>query len=337
MINHAHAAQETGITIEAVDKYSCGALSNNKANVDNFRNRMLSISGYTAGVRFVDPQVYPTDFTDPERVSGGQDTTNFDRPGDAIAYFSGHGTCDDQTRDPTYCWSTASCGDITGLEKRCLRHIEPQKGQSFPAGRCVYSVPRKIVVDRTNGPGNTCQNVDYSSGGVAWGEDPTSGAWAGAGTNGGVNFVVIDNSCGITPDLYYPELINAFAGVSTIALIMPTRVGSDAVDVSNRGRAFADRYVANRYSAVAPSWTDAINSVTDGSSCAFGGGNHGIAGCGAHIAISVETTEALAEWANATETWEQLHYPANDALGKDWMVWIATCNYDCNKHPWVLP
>jgi hypothetical protein len=354
MLDHAHAAQETGITIEAVDQYyysktkTCDgwpSLNNNVANVDNFRNRMLSISGYTAGARWTDPvgqtqsNVWVSDFTDPERVSGGDDTHNFDRPGDAIAYFSGHGICDDQT--DTYCYSQASCPDKSGLEKRCLRHIEPQKGQSFTAGRCVYSMPRIMVLGGNgkslNDSTRTCPPVDYSSGGVAWGEDPSSGAWAGTGTNGGVNFVVIDNSCGITPDLYYPELINAFAGVSTIALIMPTRVGSDAVDVSNRGRAFADRYVANRYSAVAPSWTDAINSVTDGSSCAFGGGNHGIAGCGAHIAISVERTEALAEWANATETWEQLHYPANDALGKDWMVWIATCNYDCNKHPWVLP
>jgi hypothetical protein len=331
-INHAHAAQETGITIEAVDKYSCGTLSNNKSNVDNFRNRMLSVSGYTAGARWTDGLVYPTDFTDTERVSGGQDAYNFDRPGDAIAYFSGHGTCDDQSKSPVTCFSNSNCSFISGFEARCLRDTEKPL-----LGRCVYSVPRKIIVDRTNGPGNTCMAVDYSSGGVAWGEDPSSGSWAGAGTNGGVNFVVIDNSCGITPDLYYPELINAFAGVSTIALIMPTRVGSDAVDVANRGRAFADRYVANRYSAVAPSWTDAINSVTDGSSCAFGGGNHGIAGCGAHIAISVERTKELAEWANGTETWEQLHYPANDALGKDWMTWIATCNYDCNKHPWVLP
>ena len=38
---------ETGIPIDAVDKYSCGALSQNKPNVDNFRTRMLSISGYT--------------------------------------------------------------------------------------------------------------------------------------------------------------------------------------------------------------------------------------------------------------------------------------------------
>ena len=90
-------AQETGISIEAVDNYSCGALSNNIANVDNFRKQMLSISGYTTGVRWTDGNVSPTDFIDPELVPGGNDTANFDRSGDAISYFSGHGICDDQT------------------------------------------------------------------------------------------------------------------------------------------------------------------------------------------------------------------------------------------------
>lgn len=321
-------AQETGITIEAVDRYSCGALSNNIANVDNFGNQMLSIPGYTAGVRWTNRNVFTTDFIDPELVPGGEDTINFDRPGDAISYFSGHGTCDDQT--DTGCTSTANCPDISGLEKRCLRHTE-----SPLEGRCVYSVPRNIVVDDPTGP--DCEIVNYSTNGVRWGEDQSAGPWAGAGTNGGINFAVIDNSCGITPDLYIPELLDAFAGISTIALIMPTRVGSDTADVAGRGRAFADRYVANVNSAIGPSWTDAINSVTGGSSCAFGGGEHGVVGCGAHIAISVEVNQERAEWANRFETWEQLRDPANDGIGSGWMTWIYTCNYDCNHHPFVLP
>jgi hypothetical protein len=146
-----------------------------------------------------------------------------------------------------------------------------------------------------------------------------------------------DNSCGITPDLYIPEMLNSFAGVSTIALIMPTRVGDDTVDVAGRGQAFADRYVANPNSAVAPAWADAINSVTGGLSCAFGGGNHGVGGCGAHIAVSLEVNQARAEWANGIETWVQLRDPANDGIGQGWMSWIYTCNYDCNNHPFIVP
>lgn len=322
------AAAETGISIEAVDAYSCGALSNNIANVDNFRNRMLSISGYTAGVRYTNGLVWSTDFTDPEVVWNGADTWNFDRPGDAIAYFSGHGTCDDQTS--TVCYATADCPDIAGTEKRCLRDGE---FWWFAWGRCVYSQPRNIVVDRT---GSSCELVNYSNDSVRWGEDPGSGGWAGAGLNGGVNLAVIDNSCGITPDLYFPETLNAFAGVSTIALIMPTRVGDDTADVSNRGRAFADRYVANPWSAVAPSWAESINSVTGGSGCAFGGGGHGINGCGAHIALSVEVNQPRADWANRIENWIQLRDDGNDSIGWGWMSWIFSCNYDCNNHPFIL-
>lgn len=324
----ASQAAETGIAIEAVDAYSCGALSQNIANVDNFRNRMLSIGGYTASVRYTNSLVYPTDFTDPERVSGGGDTWNFDRPGDSIAYFSGHGTCDDQTN--TTCTTTAGCPNVSGTTKKCLRYTD-----SPLQGRCVYSKPRKIVVDKT---GTSCSSVDYSGSTVRWGEDPTSnGGWAGAGTNGGINLAVIDNSCGITPDLYVPEMLNAFAGVSSIALIMPTRVGSDTADVSSRGKAFADRYVSNQNSSVGYSWTDAINSVSGGSGCAFGGGNHGVVGCGAHIYVSVEINQARAEWANRTESWVQLRDPNNDGYGWGWMSWIYTCNYDCNNHPFILP
>src|SRR5262249_61434085 len=95
---------EPGIMIGGVGNFSCVRLYNNIAKVGNFRNRMLSVRGCTAGVRYTDGWVWATDFTDPEVVWNGADTWNFDRPGDAIAYFSGHGTCDDQT--DTFCFST---------------------------------------------------------------------------------------------------------------------------------------------------------------------------------------------------------------------------------------
>src|SRR5258708_25967211 len=96
---------------------------------------------------------------------------------------------------------------------------------------------------------------------------------------------------------------------------MPTRVGDDPWDVANRGRAFADRYVANPNSAVAPSWTDSINSVTGGTPCAFGGGNHRIGGCGAHIALSVDIKQPPADWANPIQTWTQFRQESHDAIG----------------------
>jgi hypothetical protein len=320
-------ADNTGISIEAVDVYSCGQLSQNVPNIDNFRNTMLSIGGFTAGVRYTNSLVFPTDFTDPEISPGSADTFNFDRPGDAISYFSGHGTCDDQTS--TSCTTTAGCPTISGLNKRCLRYTEGPI-----TGRCAYSRPRTLVVDRT---GTSCQWIDYSTGPTLWGEDPNSGSWAGGGTNGGINFAIIDNSCGITPDMYWDELGgNVFGGISSIGIIMPTRVGSDTADVASRGQAWASRYTANVNSAAAPMWADAINSVTGVSGCQFGGGNHGIVGCGANIAFSMDTTQARAEYSNRTESWVGYRNEGNDSAGRGWLSWIYTCNYDCNTHPWTL-
>jgi hypothetical protein len=70
------AQAATKITIEAVDAYSCGPLGGNIANVDNFRSRMTSVTGYTSGLRYTNSTVYDTDFRDPQKISGGADTSN---------------------------------------------------------------------------------------------------------------------------------------------------------------------------------------------------------------------------------------------------------------------
>ncbi len=323
---------ETGITTEAIDSYVCNPYVNpqNIANADNFRNRMLSIPGFTQGVRWTNTNVWQLDFQSPSQVMGGLDFENFDRPGDAISYFNGHGSCDDSSGFT--CTTTAGCPDFPPLQKRCVRT------SLFPvSGTCMYSKPRIIFTNRF--AGTDCdhpEEVDYSNQ-VRWGESPSSGGWAGAGTNGGINFAVIDNSCGVTPDLHIPQLENAFAGISSIALIMPTRPGDDSGSVSTRGQAFANRYVSDPTRSIAPSWADAINSVSGGTSCLFGGGGHGILGCGAHIAISSGVTEADALWHNRTETWVQSRDENNDVRGNTWFAWIFTCNYNCNATPFILP
>ncbi len=317
-----------GISIEAIDAYpNCNPLANNKANADGFRNRMTSIAGYTNGIRYVDSLVYLTDFLDPDRPggSGGRDHSNFDRQVDAISYFSGHGSCNDQTL--TTCAGDADCPLLAGLNARCTRFSE-----SPLSGKCEYSRPRVLLANKN---GNPCNTLNYSTGGVAFGESD-SFPWAGMGIDGGINFAIMDVSCAITPTFYVEQTINAFAGMSTAAFIMPTRVGSDTVDVSNRGRAFADRYVANPNSAMAVQWAASINSVTGGSACAFGGGSHGIAGCGAHIAISSDSNDANAQFSNRTETWIQYRDENNDARGTGSAAWILTCNYDCNTHDFTF-
>jgi hypothetical protein len=198
----------------------------------------------------------------------------------------------------------------------------------------MYSVPRSLVVDDGTTP--NCEWVDLSTSNVRFGESPNSGAFGGAGTNGGINAAFLSISCGVTPNQYLSEYLNAFAGVSTIHTIMPTRVGDDTADVANRGRSLADRYVANPNSSVVFGWSDALNSITGGYACEFGGGGHGINGCGAHLSMAVDIDSAGANWALNTENWVQLRNESNDPIGQGWYNISITCNYDCNAHPWTL-
>jgi hypothetical protein len=89
------------ITTESVNAYGVGTcpgppLGNSIANGDGFRNGMLPAGTiWAAGARYTDSSVYDTDFFDPQITSNASDndTNNFDRSGDAIAYFTGHGVC----------------------------------------------------------------------------------------------------------------------------------------------------------------------------------------------------------------------------------------------------
>jgi hypothetical protein len=120
---------------------------------------------------------------------------------------------------------------------------------------------------------------------------------------------------------------------------MPTRFGDDTIDVSDRGEAWADRFVANPLSAAAWAWADALNSISGGDDCVFGGGGHGIDGCGANIAISMDTTWKGAQFSTFTESWAGLRSEANDAQGWGFISAVWTCNYDCGPSgiPFTLP
>lgn len=332
------------IEIEAVNKYDsahgCSDLVNNITNVDSFRSRMLmgtGIAPFAAGIRYTDSLVYTTDFTDASKTTPGYDYSNFDRGGatqiSAISYYSGHGTCNDQTTPPVTCTTASTCPVISGLSASCLRRFDSSTSPSAspPTGACSYSRPRQLIV----APSGTCQGVNYSSGPVAFGES-TIRTWGGVGTDGGVNFAVLDVSCGLTPGFEGLGLSAVWAGVSTIGTMLPTRNGDDTADSADRGKAWADRYITSDLSSVSLMWADALNSTTGGSSCAFGGGNHGFVGCGAAISASADSTSAGALFANHTENWQQIVNDGNDAHGTGWFYYSYQCNYDCNNHPWLL-
>lgn len=328
-VSFADTEWSTKIATEAINAYSCGPLFNRVTNADGFRNTMLSISGFTAGNRWTDGNVFTGDFIDPDLQAGGADglAGGFDESGHAIAYYSGHGSC--PAGDMTLrCTSAASCADRPGHIKRCLRW---GNGSSADFGFCAYSESHYIITDPT---GSSCEWVDYSNGPVSFGESNYSGAWRTAGTNGGINLAVIDSSCSVTADMYERDLGAAFGGVTTIAAMLPTH--GDTADVADRGSAFANRFVANPGSSVAHSWTSALNSVTAGGACIYGGGGHGINGCGANISVSIGQDKDHAVWARDTENWTHIRHNINDPKARAYTAWTYTCNYDCNTHPFTF-
>ena len=50
-------------------------------------------SRFHSNARWTDRNVWDTDFVDPAVNSQGDDEHNFDMPGTAVSYFTGHGFC----------------------------------------------------------------------------------------------------------------------------------------------------------------------------------------------------------------------------------------------------
>jgi hypothetical protein len=346
----AGAAVVTGVSEEAVDHYADGSGSIVCiAEADNFVNGLIySGSGWTRGVRFVDScsgssppcsGVYDTDFCDPNRAGAStfdNDTNNFDRSVDAISFVSVHGICNDISS--TSCTSTAACG----AGKVCIGHGPTNNSP----GWCASLQDRKLYVGLGPGTNNHHSGfIDYTSGQMALGEGPVSGSWGNASTNGGVNFAAVVNSCGVRPGFIAQETWNMFAGVQNVGLVMPvTPQGADDVDAPERGTAFANAYRANPNGSIGLAWRDSILSIpqTDGGGCPTlnsdysQGGGHGVTGCGAQIAASLDSTQARAQWDNGTESWVQTRDTANKAIGAGYEAWVFRCNYDCNTYPFNL-
>jgi hypothetical protein len=159
-------------------------------------------------------------------------------------------------------------------------------------------------------------SVNYSGGPIRWGESPESGDWAGAGTNGGTNLVVLDISHGVYPTFWYQTFRNASGGVHMIATIMTA--GGDTANVADRGKTFASFYKQNEFNRVSTSWQETMNSlpanITDQSVCPAGGGGHGFNGCGCNIIVGMDNSPKRALGA-MNEGWVHLANDRNDAWG----------------------
>ena len=344
----------SGVTIEAVDHYHGRGDIICIAEADGFQ-AWSTISfpifffpspTFTRGLRWVDDDVWDTDFMDPDRTGNWRDddTNQFDRASDAMTYVCLHGTCNDYTTQA--CTSSTQCnrpGGGQSLPGTCVS--APPGGSGF----CAYNTPRQLIMADTPNSRNA-GFVDYSTGSVAWGESPNATAWAGAGTNGGVNFAILSNSCGLRPPFFWEEVGSVLAGVHVLGIVMPVDINAagasaDDVDAPARGGLVGIQRLINANGSVGLAWAFSLNSLpqNDGSGCPIGstsyasGGGHGISGCGAQVAISVGPDLPTAEWHNGSESWWGMLDDGLDPHGAAWLAWFASCNYDCNRFDWRLP
>jgi hypothetical protein len=274
--------------------------------------------------RWIDTDVWDIDFMD-SAVSfhaQGIDWREFDRPGAAISYFTGHGIIDDGCSTQQACATTAAC--TTPSVAAGERMPGTCRFSPIDKPRCCYMVDRAA---RTFGSADKILGiVNYTRGPVRWGESPSSGPWARAGTDGGTNLVVLDISHGILPPFWNETLRNAFSGVHMIATLMTA--GGDTANVTSRGAVFAKLWAGNQYGSVAQAWLDTMLWVPffDGDPCTNLGGGHGFNGCGCHIVVAMDATEqGVAR--KISENWIDLRSDDNDGQGNAWSSVRWQCNY----------
>lgn len=326
-------AQSYGITVESVSDYGGPNLPNADPDCQNFLSKITNDSYWSEKTSWEDPSVYDSDFVDSDENSNGADLYNFDQPGTGIAMFCGHGTADDGfPTNVQYCYHNSDC--VSPPSWATLPGV-CRTWPSYDYGKCAYRSGRYIVTHGAYSPfGNW---VNYSSGIVKFGESPQSGNWAGAGTNGGANMVVLDLSNGVEPEQFLANLGPAMAGAHILATIMPT--GGDTASVADRGEQFASKFYDNEWGSVAQAWVTTLNDLgSEGSACVSAqyGGYGGINGCGCYLAFSLDSNSTTAPWHLTTESWEDLPGDYNDATGSGWYEYTWVCNFDAHTYPWYL-
>lgn len=315
LFGSASALAGNKVTVESVNNYAGnGNLLFSIPNGKGFVDAMVSDGTFQRGTYYTDGNVYDTDFVDPARVTPGGDTTNFDRTGDAIAYFTGHGT--DQATSTPGCTSSSQCTTPPWFGSGNGTCVARAQGNS-----CFYNSGRYLV---TSSSGNQHGGyVNYSSGAVALGEG-TYGPWAGAGSDGGVNLAVFDLSHGVSPMFWLPQLGPLFAGVHLVATLMP--VYGDTNNTPDRGSTFAKQRSKNPAFPVARAWTETLNSLPTTS--------FNTDGC--NFVMAMDSSLSRSQYHINSETWSDLTNDLWDGAGASYFTWQAICNYNVTQYPWSI-
>ncbi|WLI89505.1 hypothetical protein Q4S45_22910 [Massilia sp. R2A-15] len=305
-----------GLVVETVVEYGPigSRLPNSHADGDGFIAALTPPDGndeWRVLARWKDPDVWDTDFLDQKTW----DESNFDQPGAAISFFSGHGLTGPYGESPPHrCSHSSECK--TPPPQAGPRGICKAAGTPGHAvgdtSQCVYYNDRSLVTFSSKDQFGHVAN--YSGGRAKWGESKNSGPWAGAGTDGGTNLVVLDSSWGVLASFWYEQTHAAMAGVHFLATTLP--VTGDYLNDPQRGAAFGKRWAQDSGSSVSQSWLVAMNAIP--------GGGFDMSGCHFVIAYDESSERALK---HLDEDWSELKNDGWDAKGNAvyWARWL--CNW----------
>jgi hypothetical protein len=311
-----------GLVVESVDNYPVAPLTNSVANGDGFIQGMtVAGSPWELKTKLTNGAVWDRDLTDGDIARTGIDHLYFDQPGVAISYFTGHGIT-------THGCSTQQCSTTAACTTPVAGARLPETCRFSPLDnpRCCYMVDRMAVTSGTSDANGGF--INYTSGPIRWGESTNSGAWAGAGTNGGTNLVVLDISHGILPIFWYQTLRNASAGVHMIATLMTA--GGDTANSAIRGSTFARMWAANPNGNTAQAWLDTMSSLP---------ATDQFNGFGCNIVVAMDSTPQDAA-SKMNEDWIDLRSDNRDAKGNNWYSARWQCNYtlsSTSQSAWELP
>lgn len=323
------ALANTRYILNSVNNYGGnGNLSNSHANNQGFKNYLPN---WTQDIWYQDSNVYGSDFIDPQVWSGGTDdyidrNNNFT----SVYYYTGHGQ-ESWSWDNVpngFCNSASQCPVHAGASAKCIQrplaHDICMYSDSNP-GPFVHGASQAVV---GNSPAFQTTPMRY-------GESPISGAWGGAGTNGGVNLMIFDMSFATTPGWEGLVSQRLFAGVRMIGFTNP--IWGDTANISVRGESFAKGPQASYFTSNPMSdWASAMWLIprTRGGTCAWWpnydmGGGHGFNGCGCNIMIAEDNTWARAS-GRGSSNWFDLASDAagSDSYGNNYWYYYSACNYD---------
>jgi hypothetical protein len=306
-----------GLVVETVNDYGNPNtnLPNSAADGDGFVNALTPPDGngeWRVISRRKDGDVQDTDFLEPN------DTNAFDPSGAAISFFSGHGALAPYGENPPHrCSHSSEC--TTPPANAGPRGICKAAGLPGHAvgdtSQCVYSNDRSLLVhgnlDKFRGFSN------YSGGAAKWGESSKAGNWAGAGTDGGTNLVVLDSSWGVLASFWVEQTNRAMAGVHFLATTLP--ITGDYLNDPGRGAAFGKAWAQDSQSSVAQSWLVAMNSLHNG----------GFDESGCHFVIAYDSDPALAS-SHFDEDWISIKDDQRDAKGAGFYSARWLCNFASN-------